>query len=74
MEHHPVLDVFNTEAHPFKVAPGSPDITYGSGSPVIPLQPFTTVPGDLPAVSVIAAAPGLVFGPSGISAKFLGIN
>ena len=55
------LDVFNTEAHPFKVPPALS--TYGTGNPTTPSWPFTTVPGALPSVSAMPSVPGLVFGP-----------
>jgi len=59
--------VFNTEAHPFKAPPTSPDQTYGTGTINAAPVPFTTVAGSPPAVSSIAAAPGLTFGPLGVS-------
>ena len=67
------LDVFNTEAHPFKAAPASGDTNYGTGSPIGSFPPFSPIGGDLPAVSAISSIPGLQFGPPGILAKFLGI-
>jgi len=48
------LDVFNTEAHPFKVPPTKD--RYGSSSvptPTVPSDPFVINPGPLPLVSVV---------------------
>ena len=67
------LDVFNTEAHPFKAAPASPDTNYGSGNNIGSYPPFTPIEGDLPAVSAIPGLPGLVFGPQGIISTILGL-
>ena len=47
------LDVFNTEAHPFKAPPTPPDETYGTGTINAAQVPFTTVAGTPPAVSSI---------------------
>lgn len=67
------LDVFNTEAHPFKAAPASSGTNYGTGSIIGTYPPFSSVEGDLPAVSAIAGLPDLVFGPPGIISTILGL-
>lgn len=50
-----ILDVFNTEAHPFRVPPAPEDGTYGTGTILDPKQSASFVPmsGPLPAVSPI---------------------
>lgn len=58
-----LLDVLNTECHPFKAAPASGDTTYGTGSTITSNPPFSPIQGSLPSVSAINGIPGLVFGP-----------
>ena len=67
------LDVLNTECHPFKAAPASHGTAYGTGSVIGSFPPFSTVGGNLPAVSAIPAMPNLVFGPQSIIDTVLGI-
>ena len=65
------LDVFNTEGHPFNVPAGSPNAVYGTGNMHTSEQPFKTVSGNLPLVSVIPGVPGLVFGHADLATKLL---
>ena len=53
-------DVFNTEAHPFKVAPAPKDGTYGTGTTPPSDTPFKTVTGKLPAISPLRNLPSLL--------------
>jgi hypothetical protein len=52
-----MLDVFNTEAHPFKIPTVQPGQTFGTGQLRQQAKPSKTVPGDLPQVSRVPGAP-----------------
>jgi len=53
------LDVFNTEAHPFK-APAASEIPDWTGSPTpVADSPFIPIAGQLPKVSAIPGLPDL---------------
>jgi hypothetical protein len=52
-----MLDVFNTEAHPFKLSTVPADQKFGTGKLRPQDQPSQTVPGDLPQVSKVPKAP-----------------
>jgi len=46
-----MLDVFNTEAHPFKIPRVPADQKFGTGKIRQQAKPSKTLPGDLPQVS-----------------------
>ena len=52
-----MLDVFNTEAHPFKVPTVPADQKFGTGQLRQQGQPSQTLSGDLPQVSKVPNAP-----------------
>jgi len=51
------LDVFNTEAHPFKIQRVPADQKFGTGKIRQQAKPSKTLPGDLPQVSRVPKAP-----------------
>jgi hypothetical protein len=54
-----LLDVFNTEAHPFKVPAVPTDHKFGTGTIRQQAKPSQTASGDLPDVSKIPQASSL---------------
>ena len=52
-----MLDVFNTEAHPFKIPNVPEHQKFGTGKLRQQAKPSKTVPGDLPQVSKVPKAP-----------------
>ena len=52
-----MLDVFNTEAHPFKIPTVQAGQKFGTGKLRQQAKPSKTVPGDLPQVSRVPQVP-----------------